>query len=117
MSFIRRDLTERFQHEFSFMHFHMRNTELRVFYYQIIIKNNIQIQCAGTPAQDSFPASLLFDLVKLFQKFIRRQERPELQTAVQKIVLIRHAVRRSFDESGDFFYRASPDRVLTAPSR
>ena len=56
---------------FLLWHLYMGDAEVILFPYKIIVENNIQIQCARSPAEDPLPPGSLLDTVELVQQFPR----------------------------------------------
>ena len=104
MSLIRRDPTEGLQHKFSLVHLDMGDAQIVILQDQIVIKNDIQIQGAGTPADDPLSSRFLLDPVQFVQEFVRIQKSLHFQASVQEVRLIRHPVRRRLDEIRDLFH-------------
>ena len=85
----------------------MRHNQRVGFKYFIIIQENIQIQSPRSPVDQTFAVCQLLHAMQLIQKLLRIQKRPELQTGIQKIILLHTAVRLCNQVGRHFFYLAA----------
>ena len=76
----------------------MRDLQVPVPADQVVVKQDIQIQGAGAPAQGPSALRLRLDSMKHIQQLIRRQERIDLQAAVQEIPLGHPSVGLCLDQ-------------------
>ena len=89
---VRSDLAQGAEYKLPVGKIHMGDAKIGFTQDQVVIKEDVQIQCPGSPAQNTFPSSLLFNVVEPVQKLSGSKESAKLQTAVQKIILVCHAV-------------------------
>ena len=68
MSLIRRDPAEGLQHKFSLVHLDMGDTQIVILQDHIVIKDDVQIQGTGTPADDTLSPRFLLAPVQLVQE-------------------------------------------------
>lgn len=102
-----RDLRQRNQHEIPLVHLDVGDVKLLVIEDQVVVQEDVQIQCPGTPVDDANPVGFLLQLVETIQEFVRRQDSPDLHDAVQEFILLGVAVGLGSQVVGNCFYDAA----------
>ena len=65
MPFVRSNLRQRLQHKFSLVHLHMGDAQVFFLNGDIVIENDIQIQCPRSPVNNALTSLLRLDPVQL----------------------------------------------------
>ena len=66
------------------MHVHVGDAQIVVGHHQIIVEDDVQVQSSRAPMDDSLPAGLRFDAVKLIQEFVGGEQGGDPSGTVQE---------------------------------
>ena len=61
---VRSDLAQGAEYKLPVGKIHMGNAKIGFTQDQVVIKEDVQIQCPGSPAKNTFPSRRLFDVVE-----------------------------------------------------